>query len=580
MEPSAATQCPSLKRKADKNPEQNIKKARITHGTGVENPLWEKNCAETNSMPPTRSEDSESGSESGSCADSDDEESTYDAASNTPPTPFSPKTPPRFPSELKNHICNFPDCGKAFNRPAKLAQHMLSHTKVRPFVCPHKPCTKDFLRQSHLQHHIKSAHSDVRDYICEWEGCGKSFITATRLKRHHAAHEGREKFKCNVRECGQTFRKHGTLQKHMKTVHEGKKAFECQLLRDTGNVCGQGFDTVGKLRAHEGRVHGGRRFWCSVCSSDTAEGQIRINQPSEEGTGGFSTYAELQEHIKINHPPQCETCGLKCNSQRELRNHIEVGHGMLNLDERKTHVCLESGCGRAFTKRGNLNVHIQSAHKAKRYICGDTRLESLNNITGWDGANACGRALSTKGSLESHIRTAHMGMGRPRSRNRRTQRSDPAQEQNTHGMNLLKLTGVGYEEYSGRYIPCLFPKCGFRFGRPYDLQVHLVSRHGQSESEAISSVVSVDDKYDGWTPCDDMPDDPTDGNGYGFSNSPKGNTSNGGRFWIGDNFDERDDRADDDWLEDEREMQKLIDNDGSGYRAPIGTIGMIDPCLQ
>lgn len=575
-----AKQRPSLKRKSCKAPEQSIKKARCTHRQCAGNLLSEKSCEATNSVSSHRFEASDSDSEYGSGIISGDEGSTYDATSNTPLTPVSPNPSPRFPSELKNHSCSYLNCGKAFNRPAKLAQHMLSHTKFRPFVCPHKPCTKDFLRQSHLQHHIKSAHSDVRDYTCEWDGCGKSFITATRLKRHHATHEGREKFTCNIDGCGQTFRKHGTLQKHVKTVHEGKKAFECQFLGEDGNLCGQGFDTLGKLRAHEGRVHGGKRFWCSMCFSDTTGRETAIEQLSREGTAGFSTYTELQEHMKINHPPQCETCGLNCNSQRELKNHIEVRHGVSSLDERRTHVCQESGCGRAFTKRGNLNVHIQSAHKAKKYICGDKRLESLNNVDGWDGANACGRELSTKGSLESHIRTAHMGMGRRRSRNRKRQASDASKKQNAHDMNLLKLTGVGYEEYCGRHIPCLIPECGFRFGRLYDLQIHLISRHGLSESEATSSTVGVDDRSSRWIASyDDMPECPTDDNHYDFSDSHEIDNSNGGNFWAGDGFDECDDR-DDDWLEDEREMQKLIDDDESKDQESSEAIAMIDPYLQ
>ncbi|KAL9031147.1 MAG: hypothetical protein Q9196_000785 [Gyalolechia fulgens] len=575
-----ATQRPSLKRKTGKAPEQSIKKARRPEGACAGNPPFQEDCAATNAVSSPRSMDLDSDSEYGSCVESDDG-SNNDAATNTPLTPFSPNPSPRFPSELKTHLCNYSNCGKAFNRPAKLAQHILSHTKVRPFICPHRPCTKDFLRQSHLQHHIKSAHSDMRDYTCEWDGCGKRFLTSTRLKRHHATHEGKEKFKCNVHGCRQTFRKHGTLQRHIKTVHEQKRAFECQLLDEDGNLCGRGFDTSGKLRVHEGRVHGGKRFWCSMCSSDIAARETTIDQPWREGTTGFSTYAELQEHVKIHHPPHCEICGLDCSSQRELKNHVEVRHGVSNMDERKTHICPEPNCGRAFTRRGNLNVHVQSAHKAKKYVCGEAELEFLNNVNGWDGLNACGRALSTKASLESHIRTAHLCMGRRRSKTRRKQKSDPAQAQNAYNMDLLKLTGVGYEEYSGRHIVCLIPECDFRFGRSFDLHVHLVSRHGLPESEATAVIARTNANNDDWTVgCDSLPDDPTDGNPYDFNNPLEDDISHGGRFWVGDDFDEYHGREDDDWLEDEREMKKPIDNDRLGDQGHSGAIGTIDPCLR
>ncbi|KAL9601145.1 MAG: hypothetical protein Q9219_002744 [cf. Caloplaca sp. 3 TL-2023] len=476
-----------VKRKASNTQGQSNKKGRHLEDSFPIDPLLQRNAS------PTKTEDINLDSNSNdSSSDQSEDGSDHGAAAETPLTPFSPDHSPRFPSELKTHLCTYADCGKAFNRPAKLAQHLLSHTNVRPFICPHEPCTKDFLRQSHLQHHIKSAHSNIRDYICKWEGCGKSFITATRLKRHHAAHEGRQKFMCKVDGCGQTFRKHGTLQKHIATAHEGKKAFQCTLQDEIGNLCGQGFDTSGKLRAHEGRAHGGKRFWCSLCSAETSAKEIPIAQPSGLRVAGFSTYAQLQEHIKINHPPQCDQCGYICRSQRDLKNHVEIHHGQATLEERKTYPCPEHGCSRAFTKQGNLNAHIQSAHKAKRYICGKVELQSLNRVDGWDGLNACGRALSTKGSLESHIRTAHMGMGRRRSRKSKTHTSESSQDQQSHQMNLMKLTGVGYEQYSGRHVTCLIPHCDFRFGRKFDLQVHLVSRHNYSEREAEEIIADAD----------------------------------------------------------------------------------------
>ncbi|KAL8721082.1 MAG: hypothetical protein Q9225_002154 [Loekoesia sp. 1 TL-2023] len=547
-----------LKRKFAGAHSQSIKKAHHTEECFAEDRLHRKATVATSSGQVENAKDDISNSDLSSYSGSDDE-SDHDAAVNTPPTPYSPNPSPRFPSELKTHLCTYADCGKAFNRPAKLAQHILSHTNSRPFVCPHKPCTKDFLRQSHLKHHVKSAHSDVRDYACEWEGCGKKFITATRLKRHYAAHEGREKFRCCVYGCGQTFRKHGTLQKHIVTVHEGRKAFQCELQDEDGNLCGQGFDTSGKLRAHEGRVHGGKRFWCSMCSSNTLEMEPTANQTSIAGAAGFSTYAELKEHIKNDHPPQCNICGLVCNSQRDLKNHAEVQHGKACVGERKTHPCPESGCGRAFTKKGNLNAHIQSAHKAKRYVCGEVELASLNSVDGWDGLDACGRALSTKGSLENHIRTTHMGMGRRRLKTTQKYIPDPAQEQHDHNMNLLKLTGVGYEEYSGRHIACLIPGCGFRFGRDYDLQVHLVSRHNLSEHEAEISITGAGESFHYRIAGNyNLPDDPKHNSPYGYSNIQEDNIPDGGFFWIGNDFDEPQEGEDGEWLRDEKEMQNLI----------------------
>ncbi|KAL8812325.1 MAG: hypothetical protein Q9200_001131 [Gallowayella weberi] len=178
------------------------------------------------------------------------------------------------------------------------------------------------------------------------------------------------------------------------------------------------------------------------------------------------------------------TSRAKKYSQRELKSHVEVRHGTLSVDDRKTYLCPEPGCDRAFTKKGNLNVHIESTHKSKKYVCGAVSLESLNNVEGWDGLNACGRALTTKGSLQTHIRTVHMGIERRRRRKPKTAEDDPLDDYDGHASNLMKLTGAGYDDDIRRHLHCLMPDCNFRFSRGYDLRNHLINRHGLEDNEA------------------------------------------------------------------------------------------------
>ncbi|KAI4203659.1 MAG: hypothetical protein LQ350_001660 [Teloschistes chrysophthalmus] len=505
-----------------------------------------------------------------------EDESDQEAVFDTPLTPFSPKDSPRFPSELKTHVCTFAGCGKAFNRPAKLAEHSISHTNTRPFLCPYPPCTKDFLRQSHLKHHIKSAHSNVRDHVCQWEGCGKSFITATRLKRHHAAHEGRAKFTCSIPGCGQTFRKHGTLERHVLSVHEGRQPYSCGLNDGEGNICRHLFDTAGKLRAHQRRVHEGKRFWCTICTKDSSS-----QANAEEETGGFTTYADLQDHIKVNHPPRCSMCDLVCKSQRDLTSHIQANHGTLDVDDAKAIVCPEPDCGRAFTKKWNLKVHIQSTHNAEKFVCGDVDLASLTRVEGWDGLDACGQPLSTKGALVNHIRRVHMGMGQVRSATKKKPRSDLMRR------NLMKLTGMGYEDE--RYIACVIPSCEVRFKRVYDLRIHLVSHHQLSEEDAEEAVVISEEKSgsNGYgneesLPHDLMHDiDPRDWHMMD-PGSREADLMENGTFW-----EEEEEEAErfgglekDPWLRDEREMRMLIDDEQSEIQGDREPVMAIDPSLQ
>lgn len=491
----------------------------------------------------------------------------------TPPTPISSKASPRHPSDiLKVHRCTYADCDKSFNRPAKLAQHLRSHTNTRPFLCPHPLCSKDFLRESHLKHHVKSAHSDVRDYICEREECGKRFVNATRLKRHYAAHEGREKCRCTVTGCGQTFRKHGTLQKHVLTVHEGRKPFICEVLISDGIQCGAGFDTKGQLKSHAERDHEPKTFMCIMCPP---EGWNTIaHQVLEDRQVIFSTHAALQEHIKNEHPPACTKCGQKCRSLRDLKSHLEVIHGELDVNVSKAHFCHEQGCGRGFTKKGNLTMHIQISHNPNRFVCGAIDPSMLSQVANWDQTNSCGKALTTKAKLEEHIRTAHQGFAPSRKSIRQTKHGVSDEEAGKHQVSVFtRLTGSGYEESSGRNIPCPVIGCNHRFLREYDLGIHLRSRHGLTGLGLRETLMDEGRLYSRQT-LQGSPTfvtkqdvdaegarDPNFEDDVGVDNGHQetlGAGARAGDFWLGGQlYHDRGESGE--WVRDELEMRYLID---------------------
>lgn len=420
-----------------------------------------------------------------------------------PPTPQSPPRKP--PSEQKTHYCTFDGCDKAFNRPARLAEHIRSHTNERIFKCPHEGCNKDFLRGTHLSHHVKSAHSTVRDYVCEVEGCGKRFLTGTRLNRHRAAHEGRDKYRClDYPPCDEVFRKHSTLQRHIVSVHLNQKPFPCTRVDElTSDRCSEAFDTAAQLRKHEGRDHGGLRFWCVECSPDTAnsrkgsaeeaEGASECNDSQAEATSvGFPTYALLQTHQRTVHPPICGVCSEVCTSQRGLRQHMEIHEdGSGSPSAPHTHRCDFPSCDRAFSKPYTLTVHKRTVHQGeRRFVCGEADLSRSKKAPGWTGQDGCGKAFQTKGNLEEHVRTQHLGL--PGSRRRPSSKAAAAKKAAAGAdppppplpSTISQLTGAGYAEENGRAIPCLFaPGCAGFFRREYDLDLHLQKRHGLADAE-------------------------------------------------------------------------------------------------
>ncbi|KAK2809413.1 hypothetical protein FQN50_003872 [Emmonsiellopsis sp. PD_5] len=424
---------------------------------------------------------SDSASLSSYCLSQDDQQET-------PVTPFSPASS-RYPSDRKTHLCPYEGCVKAFNRPARLAEHLRSHTNERIFSCTHEGCDKTFLRASHLNHHVKSAHTTIRDYVCDREKCGKTFVTGSRLRRHLAAHEGRDKYRCTeYPPCNETFRKHSTLQKHIMTSHLNQKPFPCPHTDPvTGQQCTQAFDTAGHLRAHEGRLHGGARFACTECTpnNDTQTPAV------------FPTYALLQAHMKSIHPPTCPQCNQICSTSRELRRHLEITHGTVTvpIEERKVHPCHYPNCNRNFTKRGNLNVHIKTVHEGeKRFVCGETDLSGSKKVEGWDMIKhengGCGKRYGSKLALEEHVRTAHLGLQNAKAERKAMLRSTTTSTttSNTNNPTLALLTGAGYAEDSNRHIPCLLESCAHRFHRDYDLWLHMVAGkqghgHGLEEND-------------------------------------------------------------------------------------------------
>ncbi|MCJ1376134.1 Strongly-conserved Zn-finger binding protein (TFIIIA) [Loxospora ochrophaea] len=278
-------------------------------------------------------------------------------------------------------------------------------------------------------------------------------------------------------------------------VHEGRKAFVCQETNDDGTSCNAGFDTAGKLSTHSGRVHGAKRYWCTVCppSSSTIDASLSI--PAESPS--FSTYAALQSHIKTVHPPTCQDCGLQLSTARELAQHLELHHSTQTLSERQKHICPEPSCGRGFTTKGNLKVHIRTVHAGeKRFVCGTTPISELHNIGDWAGLDGCGEEFGTKGNLETHIRGVHLGVDRSLKAKRKAkkrgsggkkrQMTAPTGGEGGERSEMIKrLTGAGYSDDPTRTIPCvLAPQCGFRFAREYDRDVHLRSKHGLTEGQA------------------------------------------------------------------------------------------------
>lgn len=358
---------------------------------------------------------------------------------------------PKFPSDLKTLACTWPDCPKTFNRPARLRDHLNSHTNSRPFKCTYVGCDKDYIEDKHLKQHVKAVHTNERNHVCPREGCGKSFVTGTRLKRHQAVHEGEERFRCQ--DCGQSFRKKETLHKHVRKQHQGLPAHQCP---EAG--CTHAFDSKPALKRHRQREHGEAQFWCSECG-------LKKKPDGTEERVGFTTEVLLQAHIRHEHQ-NCLFCEFKSSSRWELEYHVEMRHSGKTVEDRKTIPCPYEDCTKKFTKKSNLNAHVRTAHEGFRFICGEVDL-SNSGLTGWTNESGCGDKFSTKVRLEDHVRYKHLGQERPKL-SKAQQPAPPDAVNEISGATMLAKQTV------------ICPQCDEAFARYHDLDNHTQTVHNPS----------------------------------------------------------------------------------------------------
>ncbi|CRK34794.1 hypothetical protein BN1708_006528 [Verticillium longisporum] len=431
-----------------------------------------------------------------------DDTTSYSADTAKPETVYTATTAlsnrsRKFPSDFKTIKCTYPDCEKTFNRPARLAAHLRSHTDDRPYKCTHDGCDKTYREEKHLRQHVKGSHSQERSYVCTTEDCGKSFLTATRLRRHQEVHAGQNRFRCrDYPPCDQSFRKHNTLQRHIRAEHQGGPAYLCP---EQG--CHAGFDSQGALRNHTKRDHSEPSFWCDECE---LEADPSGDRPPRRV--GFTSLLLLQTHIRKEHL-NCIFCDQKCKGQAELERHVELYHSGIPLEARKTIPCAWPGCDKKFTKKSNLNAHVRSAHEGLRFVCGQAEHATTADLAAWPRGQGCGTAFVTKGNLEAHIRHVHLGIERPVPAPL-ADRDDDNQAGTAAHHKRRRTTATVMDQVAGtdRPIACTMPHCAERFFRAHDLDLHL-AHHPPSPIEAevlrLGTEASADD-----TPAKTQPQRP------------------------------------------------------------------------
>lgn len=257
----------------------------------------------------------------------------------------------------KKQKCPYINCGATFNRPYKLAQHLLLHKNIRTFICSIGNCSRSYTSKSHLDRHMKTKHlKKQNNVIYSCPTCLRAYTNRQNLKRHiKVKHVLNVPFYCDI--CKMEFRKKHLLTSHMYQ-HTGVKSFNCE-------KCHQDFITLQEKKKHM-KFH--KIYNCDECSLN------------------FNLWSALQHHKKIEHAKSefiCNECGRKFKSRGHIVRHVKV-----HLQEYiKVFQCPYDNCLREYSRNSNLKQHILIKHVKIKHEC-----------------QQCNVKLCTKAALERHIK--------------------------------------------------------------------------------------------------------------------------------------------------------------------------------
>jgi len=245
--------------------------------------------------------------------------------------------------QYKCSICDYTCCQTQSLR-IHVRHHELNVIFDEPVKCPQ--CSLIFRNKSRYERHIKKRHA--KEHSCK--ECGKLFFSAKELTQHKVIHTGERPFQCN--DCGECFGFKSTLKNHEKIHMRAKGMSEEEAntkLHYFCEVCGKDFSSLGSMQKHVKHVH--ERYYenvqCDLCGAIFKTAQL-CKQHNEK------VHSSTPRH-------QCNLCGMKFGRDEHLKRHMVTHEASANFS------CIH--CGRRFKRKDGLDIHIRTHTGEKPFKC-------------------------------------------------------------------------------------------------------------------------------------------------------------------------------------------------------------------
>lgn len=248
----------------------------------------------------------------------------------------------------ENHTCE--TCGEVFSSVRNLKRHINKHTLEDVYTCP--ICSRPFLRQDYLQHHMRKKHNGAKYHPYQCTFCYKLFHSNIKLQEHLQTHTGNKSFSCTI--CHESFGNILALKVHMR-IHLQEKSTKDMVIRKC-DICDVSFPGLISLNKHKLYQHN----FCSTCE------QVFPDRAALE--------AHKLQHEKEANPYKCDICQRTFTERDKYNNHICAASAMLSSEN--AFAALASA-----EEDNDVSIISESSKQEVAVVCRSTSPEDLAKMS-------------------------------------------------------------------------------------------------------------------------------------------------------------------------------------------------------